>query len=538
MKRGLLLLYLFLVALIITAQVTAFPGAEGAGAYASGGRGGDVYHVTNLNNSGAGSLREGINTTPEEGRTIVFDVSGDIYLTKSLNINKPNLTIAGQTAPGKGICIRDYRTNIDASNIIIRHLRFRPEEVGGDGDALSIKSGKNIIIDHCSVSWSSDEVLSTSGNAIDSLTVQWCYIYEGRNISYHYENGILIDHSMGSLLSSTIDSAKFTFHHNLYAHNRTRNPKITTENDNSTIFFDFYNNVIYDWGSKAGYSSDKPTHHVRMNYIGNYLIAGPDTDNGCKNEAFEGMISDTWIYQSGNKIDSDKDTDFDGVDTEWSMFSGPFTKVYNKFDIAFMNEESADLALVHVLNFGGACPWNRDSADKRITNDVYNQTGGIIDSPTETGGYIVLPTQSSTTIDTDNDGMPDEWENEKGLNSTNPADANLDRNTDGYTNLEEYLNHVALQLENSTLVLQPEISKPCLFPIPCKNNLTLKLESKKDQTIDIAVLGIAGNKVLSFPSQQLFIGTNELQLPISLPKGSYLLQLSNDSRLTTLFIAN
>lgn len=538
MKRGLLLLYLFLVAQGITAQITAFPGAEGAGMYATGGRNGDIYHVTNLNPSGTGSLKEGILTAPPQGRTIVFDVAGDIHLTGNLNINKPNLTIAGQTAPGKGICIRDYRTNIDANNIIIRHLRFRPEEVGGDGDAFSIKNGRNIIVDHCSVSWSSDEVLSTSGNPIDSLTVQWCYIYEGRNISYHYENGILIDHSMGSLLSSTIDSAKFTFHHNLYAHNRTRNPKITTENDNSTIFFDFYNNVIYDWGSKAGYSSDKPTHRIRMNYMGNYLIAGPDTDNGCKNEAFEGMTSDTWIYQSGNKIDSDKDTDFDGVDTEWGMFSGPFTKVYSKFDIAFMNEESADSALSHVLNFGGACPWNRDSADKRITNDVYNQTGGIIDSPTETGGYIVLPTQSSTTIDTDNDGMPDEWETEKGLNPTNPADANQYKNTDGYTNLEEYLNHAALQLENSTLVLQPKISKPCLFPIPCKNMLNLSLQSEKEQTIDIEVLGIAGNKMLSFPAQQLFFGTNELQLPISLPKGSYLLQLSNDSRLTTLFIVN
>jgi len=179
MRSTSLLISLFF-SICTMAHIPAFPGAEGAGMYASGGRFGDVYHVTNLNATGSGSLKEAIKTAPIAGRTIVFDISGDIHLTSNLTIDHHNLTIAGQTAPDKGICIRDYRVSINANNIIIRHLRFRPEEIGGDGDALSIKGGKNIIIDHCSVSWSSDEVLSTSDNPIDSLSVQWCYIYEGK----------------------------------------------------------------------------------------------------------------------------------------------------------------------------------------------------------------------------------------------------------------------------------------------------------------------------------------------------------------------
>lgn len=204
----------------VQAQQLAFPTAEGFGAYAIGGRGGDVYHVTNLNDDGEGSLRYGIENAGGP-RTIVFDISGTIKLEDRLTIKNPYITIAGQTAPGDGICVRDYQFGIAADHVIVRYIRARlGDQAGQESDAISITSGHNIIIDHCSASWSVDEVLSCSTgdkDAIDKVTVQWCIIAEGLYNSIHAKGS----HGYGSLIRGCY-GAQYSYIKNLYAHNNNR----------------------------------------------------------------------------------------------------------------------------------------------------------------------------------------------------------------------------------------------------------------------------------------------------------------------------
>ena len=265
------------------AQQIAFPGAEGFGAYAKGGRGGKVLHVTNLNDEGTGSLRWAIE---QEGpRTIVFDLSGTIELRDRLNIENPYITIAGQTAPGDGICLKGETLRIATHDVIIRYIRVRLGDAQhGIGslqgkDAISISEGADIIVDHCSGSWSLDEVLSssTSKPTLTRVTVQWCFITEGLNPS---------NHGFGSLIRGT-GGARYSYLNNLYAHNRGRNPRPGNydRNPHTTdpkgLLLDFRNNVIYNWGGgTAGYNNDSQSV-TRLNYVGNYLIPGANSeDNG------------------------------------------------------------------------------------------------------------------------------------------------------------------------------------------------------------------------------------------------------------------
>jgi hypothetical protein len=276
------------------ALVPAFPGAEGFGAYALGGRGGDVYHVTNLYDNGAGSLRYGISSaggTSSTPRTIVFDVSGTIPLASAINVNKSYITIAGQTAPGDGICIRDHRINVKASNLVIRYIRSRlGDESLTEEDGIWIQNGSNIIMDHISASWSVDEVFScstdTNNPLLTNVTVQWSIISEALNHSIHGKG----DHGYGALIRGCHDE-KFTYHHNLWAHNASRNPR--PGNYDSTVsggnpywddpcglLFDFRNNVIYNWeGSRPGYDADLDSI-CRYNYVGNWAKAGVNGTNG------------------------------------------------------------------------------------------------------------------------------------------------------------------------------------------------------------------------------------------------------------------
>jgi len=226
-------------------QISAFPGAEGYGANASGGRGGDVYYVTNLNDSGSGSLREGINAATNS-RTIPFKVSGNINLLSGLNVNQPRITIAGQTAPGDGVCLQNYPIYLQADDLIIRHIRTRlGTNAQQEADSMWINNGHRIIVDHCSASWSVDETLSATDTAKD-LTVQWTYITESLNNSIHSKG----EHGYGSLISPTAN-ANYSFHHNLYAHHRSRSPRPGSSNG-KVLRFDFRKNVIYNWGNRAG----------------------------------------------------------------------------------------------------------------------------------------------------------------------------------------------------------------------------------------------------------------------------------------------
>lgn len=410
----------------------AFPGAEGAGANTLGGRGGDLYFVTNLNDSGAGSLREGISTAPATGRTILFKVSGTIALNSNLTVNKPRITIAGQSAPGGGICLKNWTLRVDANDIVVRHVRSRlGTDAAREDDAITVWNGVYVILDHCSASWSVDEVLSSTGRT-DNLTTQWCHVTEALDDSIHSKG----PHGFGSIVASYLP-ARLSWHHNLYAHNQSRNPRPGSY-DGSTISFDFRNNVLYNWGYFCGYSAGSP-EATDMNYVGNYLIKGPGSTT---DSAFRGGGTSTRIHQSGNKIDLNRNATFDGTDTGWSMFSGTYTQQATAFDFNQTNTpESADLALQRVLSQAGAMPWNRDTKDSAIAANVLAGTGGFVNTSTEAGGY---PTLASTAAlpDNDLDGIPNNWESAFG-SDPNVANHNADADADGYTDLEEYLNWLA-----------------------------------------------------------------------------------------------
>ena len=427
----------------LMAQTLAFPGAEGFGAYSQGGRGGDVYTVTNVSDSGVGSLRYGIQTA-NGPRTIVFAVSGLIKLKSKLKVDKNNITIAGQTAPGDGICLRDYTLSINADHIIVRYLRSRlGDESLQESDAISIEKGHNIIMDHCSASWSVDEVFSCSTadkDRIDSVTVQWCIISEALNNSSHHKGA----HGYGALIRGCY-GGKYSYHHNLFAHNRSRNPRPGNYDQNSYLRdpeglqFDFRNNVIYNWGgSRPGYDADSVSV-CRYNYVGNYGKPGPDSNEsgyaysaGCKH--FRG-------YYDANFFFGETPAD------PWSLviFNGSWTaseksdyKQTQPFSTGPLLTETAQEAYNNVMAYCGAS-LVRDAVDRRVIGDVQNSTGSLIDSQAEVGGWPTYNT-SHVPLDRDLDGMADDWETQNGLDPNDPEDRNGDLNNDGYTNLEAYIN--------------------------------------------------------------------------------------------------
>lgn len=421
-------------------DLTAFPGAEGFGRFSSGGRGGDVYHVTNLNDSGAGSLRMGIESAMGP-RTIVFGLSGTIRLESKLTISKPNITIAGQTAPGDGIALRDRGLFIKADNIIVRYLRSRLGDIGGvESDSISIEEGSDIILDHCSASWSIDEVLSNQSLKVDRVTVQWCMITESLHDSIH-EKG---PHGMGGIIGGLRQS----FHHNLYAHHNSRNPKVTWRHHCKV---DFRNNVIYNWGSNSVY--DGSVSH--MNWVNNYYKSGPATKSNVRNRIFEiKNINDSsdaqnyeaTLYAQDNYVhrfpNITEDNWSAGIDFD-SGTSEEKNRALKPFDFPSITEQSAEEAYSLVLSDAGSSLL-RDAVDERIIEEVRKGIStfgndGIIDSQEDVGGWPKLKS-SPAPQDTDRDGMPDQWENEKHLDPTTPDNNCTSLSAEGYTNLEMYMN--------------------------------------------------------------------------------------------------
>jgi pectate lyase len=430
------------------AKVRAFPGAEGFGAYSKGGRGGKVYHVTTLADSGPGSLREAIEA--EGPRIVVFNTSGTINLEKSLVIRNPFITIAGQTAPGDGICLRDETLFISADHVVIRYLRCRlgdepsvssVEDRNGGGDAVTIAAGHHIIIDHCSASWGLDEVLSSSTHrpVIDDLTVQWCFITEALNPK---------GHGFGSLIRGS-RGVRYSYHHNLYAHNYGRNPRPGNydisnphDEDPNGLLLDFRNNVIYNWGgSHAGYNADKETV-TKLNYVGNYLV--PGTDSKAVGIAYQEGSPYNRGYFAGNyynhKLPEDPWTLVRFVDWDESQIAE--YKQSGPFEAGPIVTQDARDAYRDVLEHGGASLPRRDAVDKRIFEEVKNGEGRIINSQKEIGGWPELKSVPAPT-DSDGDGMPDDWEKQNGLNPEDEDDGAKDVDGDGYTNIEEYLNSLA-----------------------------------------------------------------------------------------------
>ena len=414
----------------------AFPGALGAGRAALGGRGGAVLRVTTLNDSGPGSLRAAVET--EGPRTIVFDIGGTIRLASPLRIREPRITIAGQTAPGGGITLRGQPLLISADDVVIRYIRSRlGDERGVQADAVTIDRGQRIILDHVSASWSVDETLSIGSRdrVIDAVTVQWSIIAESLNLSAHSKG----DHGYGSLVRGN-RGARFTFHHNLWAQHRARMPRpgnyLTPDIDPIGPYFEFTNNVFYDWGQgHAGYNSDKdPATVSTYAFVANAYRRGPDSTGAV---IFEEESSAAHAWFDANSVDGVVPAD------PWVPVTGDDAPGYRLTALpawAMGATETAAQAYASVLARAGASRV-RDAVDTRILAGVADGTGRIINSQTDVGGWPDLA-PGTPWIDTDADGMPDAWETIHGLDPAT-ADGAADRDGDGYTNLEDWLNSLA-----------------------------------------------------------------------------------------------
>ncbi|MCR2805599.1 FIMAH domain-containing protein [Paenibacillus soyae] len=406
-------------------RLPAFPGAEGFGYATAGGRGGEVYHVTSYELTGPGTFHDAIMTAGDTPRTIVFDISGDITIPQIVARNKSHITIAGQTAPGEGVTIRGNNIRfIESSDIVIRYLRFRIGRQTFNDDTMYFENCQNIIIDHSTFSWGTDEVLSIKSKDYDNptsknITVQWSVISEG-----------LLTHSMGGL----IEMNTISMHHNLYAHNNDRNPKTKGQ-------IDFVNNIVYNWGDFPYVAGGESGTKGYGNVVGNYFIAGRNSAD--PQYAVVRGNENYQVYLENNRIDSNKNGELDGVDAGTGIIETerPSVVMPKRFEYPLVHTQQPELAYTYILDHVGSS-LTRDMADTRVINSVRNQTGVIIGDEDDVAGFPPLKRETGPA-DQDRDGMPDEWEKANGFNPADPEDRNGDSNGNGYTNLEEYLNELA-----------------------------------------------------------------------------------------------
>ncbi|SDG93093.1 pectate lyase family protein [Winogradskyella thalassocola] len=412
------------------AQQLAFPTAEGFGKFTTGGRGGFIYKVTNLNDEGDGSLRKGI--LKKGPRIIVFEISGTIELKSKLDINRGDLSILGQTAPNNGITIKGYPVTIKSDNVILRYLRFRMGDINNiEGDALGCRNTENVIIDHCSISWGTDENASFYDNK--NFTLQWCIISEALNRSVHKKGA----HGYGGIWGGV----RASFHHNLLVSNNSRNPRFsgskTTENSVNE-FVDFRNNVIYNWGENSIYGGEKGVY----NLINNYFKSGPATTSSKLNRIVSPSEPYGKFYVDGNFVYNDKDVTQNNWNGGVQCENPELTKLNQPINISDnINTSNANEAYLAVLNHVGLSI-KRDAVDKRVLKSVvegsvtYKQ--GIIDSQENVGGWPILRTKKAGK-DTDNDGIPNKWERKLKLDCK-VEDAHLSTLDKNYSNIEIYAN--------------------------------------------------------------------------------------------------
>lgn len=448
----------------------AFPGAQGGGRATTGGRGGRVIHVTNLNDDGKeGSLRWAVNQ--KGARTVVFDVAGIINLKSRLEIRNGDLTIAGQTAPGDGICIKGYNTRIQADNVILRFLRFRMgDENISEDDALNCYSGgtpgnSNIIIDHCSMSWSTDECGTFYG--VKDFTLQYCILSESLTISVHGKGS----HGYGGIWGGR----EASFHHNLLAHHTSRNPRFDHDYVNTLKGpVHFYNNVVYNWRDNSAYGGEGGPGQSpkQINFVCNYYKPGPATGSGCRtrllnpttkckncNSSNEKDITPGKFYLTGNFMSGSEEVTADnwkGVKPDGNdPVEGLRSDKYFGTEPAYM--QTAGEAYESVLAHAGSSLC-RDRIDARIVMETKDgsftykgskgSSKGIIDTQSDVGGwpeYKATEEQLSHTVDTDLDGIPDWYECLLGLDKKDPSDAALftiDYKSKRYSNLEMYLQYL------------------------------------------------------------------------------------------------
>ena len=494
----------------LQSQTLAFPGAEGFGKYTTGGRGGTVIEVTNLDNSGPGSLRDAISQSG--ARTIIFKISGTIELQSTLEIKNGDLTIAGQTAPGEGICIKNYPAQIKdgTQNVIIRYIKFRMgDEARQEQDSFWGRRSSDIIIDHCTMSWSIDECGSFYDNK--NFTMQWCLLSESLYHSYHSKG----DHGYGGIWGGS----GATFHHNLLAHHTSRTPRFNGSRYDTTPeteLVDFVNNVIYNWGFNSAYGGESGNQNIRANYY----KYGPATESSKRNRIVEPYDAGGNWYIADNYIYDDTSVTADnwngGVQGSYAQ-SAKNKNITEPFEAVEINIQTAEDAYESVLENAGANFPVRDEVDARIIEEVktgtatyggnYGSGKGIIDSQSQVGGWPLLET-GIVPLDSDHDGMPDAWETNNGLDPGNSADRN---NTDeeGYTMLEVYLNDI---LVNGPTAIENKINIPEEFhlsqnyPNPFNPSTTLTFQLTESANIELSVYDVMGQKISTIVSGNMKAG--------------------------------
>jgi pectate lyase len=435
-------------------QVPAFPGAEGAGAMTPGGRGGRIIEVTTLDDSGPGSYRAALEA--EGARIVVFRVAGRIQLASRVQIRHPFITIAGQTAPGDGVCIAGETTEINTHDVVIRYMRFRRGELDRRDDALGGYPVRNIIIDHCSASWGLDENISLyrwiekmpdgkeKKRPVENVTIQWCISSEALDLNNHAFGG-------------TWGGRNASFHHNLFANNTGRNPSIGYGDH-----VDFRNNVIFNWRHRTLDGGDASSW---LNVVANYYKPGPATETGsaqyriCRpqhlNMFSEAPTPGKWFVAENHVLGHPEisannwkgGVQFDEPDLkEAGRLENLISKVRGQspFPAPAISQQTAEQAYELVLAQAGATLPARDAVDQRIIECV--RTGqptagqrGIIRTPDDAGGWPIYRS-APPAPDADHDGMPDAWESKHGLNRADASDGARDTDGDGYTNVEEFLN--------------------------------------------------------------------------------------------------
>jgi len=406
----------------------AFPGADGVGKYTVGGRGGTVYVVTRLDDDREpGTLRHACEQSGP--RTVVFGVAGTIELKSNLRVRNGNLTIAGQTAPGEGITLKDYTFSITADEVIVRNIRVRCGDVSDD-DGMYVGNAYNVIVDHCSISWGVDETFSIKRST--NTTIQWCFITEGLHNSVH---PTVRKHSKGSLVSG-YEGQTVSMHHNLWAHNDARNPRpqglMMPDEDPLGFFCDVTNNVMYDWGREyAVKNMEEDGERCTINLVNNYFIAGPSTN--CSNFMLD-RNANSRMYFAGNYMNGKLPADQYALIT-YEELKKPNNgwKLGVPFDGGMSEIDCAETAYARVMKYGGAA-LHRDAVDKRIVNEVINGKGKIIDRPGQVGGWPVLGTDPTWI-----NQAKAAWEAEHGLDPYSPAGAAVGC-AEGYTYLEMFLN--------------------------------------------------------------------------------------------------
>ncbi len=432
-------------------KLPAFPGAEGGGKYTTGARGSSsqtVYHVTNLNDSGAGSLRDAVS---KSGRIIVFDVGGAINLTSQLQLSKPNITILGQTAPGDGITVTGNDVLINADNIIIRYIRVRPtDSQGGEPDGMGGRWVHNIVFDHCSLSWSVDETLTLYAGSLEdgtnvssNITVQYCLTSESMRMSNHFKGA----HGYGGIVGGT----NATYSHNLFAHHDSRSPRF----DRNLKSTDFVNNVIYDWGntnsmygaepysynSKEQYSN--PSYVSNVNIRNNYFKYGASTKPAIRTRIFDvtndgsvkynGSVLKSNLYINGNYVDgSSSVTNNNSYGVNNAANANLIPEPVDMGEYA-VEEQTATDAYEDVLKNVGATLPKRDAIDSRVVADVRNGTGRVINTDEEVGSLSSIESASRAFV------IPQDWKTAHGMGTASETA----KAPSGYTWIEEYANDIA-----------------------------------------------------------------------------------------------